>query len=89
MKALFIRLAKVFLRLALDKALKEALPKVYAQLDADLPQVLSMHPTPVAVESVVAQSIAHATGNRATVAQIEAVVGLYDPIKAALRNLKR
>jgi len=41
------------------------------------------------VESVVAQSIAQATGNRASVSQIEAVIGLYDPMKAALRNLKR
>jgi hypothetical protein len=89
MKSFLIKLSKVLLRLAMDEALRRALPKVYAQLDADLPQVLSMKPAPLVVESVVAQSIAQATGSRATVDQIQAVIGLYDPMKAALRNFKR
>jgi hypothetical protein len=89
MKFLLIELAKLLLNAAMDKALRKALPKVYAQLDSDLPQVLSMNPAPIVVESVVAQSIAQATGDRATVDQIQAVIGLYDPMKAALRNLKR
>lgn len=89
MKALLIKLSKILLKLAMDEALRRALPKVYAQLDAELPQVLSMNPAPMVVESVVAQAIAHATDQRATVNQIEAVVGLYDPIRAALRNIKR
>ena len=89
MKFLLIELAKLLLKAAMDKALRKALPKVYAQLDSDLPQVLSMNPVPIVVESVVAQSIAQATGDRATVDQIQAVIGLYDPIQAALRNLKR
>ena len=89
MKFLLIELAKLLLKAAMDKALRKALPKVYAQLDSDLPQVLSMNPAPIVVEAVVAQSIAQATGDRATVDQIQAVIGLYDPIQAALRNLKR
>jgi hypothetical protein len=89
MKFLLIELAKLLLKAAMDKALRKALPKVYAQLDSDLPQVLSMKPAPIVVESVVAQSIAQATGDRATAEQIGAVIGLYDPVKAALRNLKR
>jgi hypothetical protein len=89
MKFLLIELAKLLLKAAMDKALRKALPKVYAQLDSDLPQVLSMNPAPIVVESVVAQSIAQATGDRATAEQIDAVIGLYDPVKAALRNLKR
>jgi hypothetical protein len=89
MKHLLIELAKLLLKMAMDKALRKALPRVYAQLDADLPQVLAMKPAPIVVESVVAQSIAQATGNRASVSQIEAVIGLYDPMRAALRNLKR
>lgn len=89
MKALLIRVAKMLLRLAMDQALVKVLPKVYERLDADLPQVLSVNPAPVVVESVIAQSIASATKRRATESQIAAVVGLYDPIAAALRNLKR
>ena len=89
MKSLLIKISKLLLKLAMDEALRRVLPKVYAQLDAELPQVLEMKPAPIVVESVVAQSIAQATGNRASATQIEAVIGLYDPIKAALRNLKR
>ncbi len=73
----------------MDEALRRALPKVYAQLDADLPQVLSINPAPIVVESVIAQAIAQATNERATVDQIQAVIGLYDPMRAALRNFKR
>jgi hypothetical protein len=89
MKTLLIKLSKLLLKLAMDEALRRVLPKVYAQLDSDLPQVLEMKPAPIVVESVVAQSIAQATGNRATATQIEAVIGLYDPMRAALRNIKR
>jgi hypothetical protein len=89
MKSLLIKISKLLLKLAMDEALRRVLPKVYAQLDAELPQVLEMKPAPIVVESVVAQSIAHSTGNRATATQIEAVIGLYDPIKAAIHNFKR
>lgn len=89
MKAFLVRLAKVLLKLAMDEALRRSLPKVYARLDEDLPQVLSLKPAPVVVESVVAQAIAAATDHRATETQIQAVLGLYDPMRAALRNLKR
>jgi len=89
MKTLLIRLAKALLKAAMDEALRRALPKVYERLDADLPQVLSMKPAPMVVESVVAQAIASATDHRATETQIEAVLGLYDPLRAALRNFKR
>lgn len=89
MKFLLIELARILLRMAMDRAVRKGLPQIYRQLDSDLPHVLAMKPTPVVVESVVAQSIAQVTGTRATLDQINAVVGLYDPIKAALRNLKR
>lgn len=89
MKSFLIRLAKVLLKLAMDEAMRNALPKIYERLDADLPQVLSMKPAPIVVESVVAQAIASATNNRATATQIDAVLGLYDPLRAALRNLKK
>jgi hypothetical protein len=89
MKSFLIRLSKRLLRMAMDEALRRALPKVYAQLDADLPQVLSINPAPIVVESVIAQAIAQATNERATVDQIQAVIGLYDPMRAALRNFKR
>lgn len=85
----FIGAAKVLLRMAMDEALKKGLPAIYERLDADLPQVLSVNPAPIVVESVVAQAISAATGKRATDTQIKAVVGLYDPIKGAVRNVRR
>jgi hypothetical protein len=89
MKKFLIKLSKRLLRLAMDEALRRVLPKVYEQLDADLPQVLAMNPAPIVVESVIAQAISQATNERATVEQIQAVIGLYDPMRAALRNFKR
>lgn len=89
MKAFLIRLSKVLLKLAMDTAVRQALPKIYQRLDAELPQVLSLKPAPVVVEALVAQAIAGATGHRPTETQISAVLGLYDPMRAALRNLKR
>ncbi len=89
MKSFLIKLSKRLLRLAMDEALRRVLPKVYEQLDADLPQVMAINPAPVVVESVIAQAISQATNKRATVEQIQAVIGLYDPMRAALRNLKR
>ena len=89
MKAFLIRLSKVLLKLAMDTAVRQALPKIYQRLDAELPQVLSLKPAPVVVEALVAQAIAGVTEHRPTETQIQAVLGLYDPMRAALRNLKR
>lgn len=89
MKKFLIRVAQLLFKLAMEESLRRVLPKVYERLDQDLPQVLSMKPTPIVVESVVAQAISAATEKRATVDQIEAVIGLYDPIRSALRNIKR
>lgn len=89
MKALLITAAKWLLKLAMDAALRKALPRIYKELDADLPYLLEKKVGPDVVESVVAHSIKQATGNRATTTQIEAVIGLYDPIQAAIRSRQR
>ncbi len=89
MKSFLIKLSKILLKMAMDVALRRALPKVYEQLDAELPQVLALNPAPLVVESVVAQAIGQATKERATIEQIQAVIGLYDPMKTALHNFRR
>lgn len=43
---------------------------------------------PEVMAAEIAASIAQATGNPATARQIEQVISLYSPIKAALRNVK-
>jgi hypothetical protein len=89
MKTLLIRFAKLLLKAAMDRALRKALPEIYKRLDGDMPQLLAMAPAPTVVESVVGQAISASTGHRASESQIEAVMGLYDPIAGAIRNLKR
>lgn len=89
MKALLITASKWLLKMAMDTALRRALPRIYQALDADIPHLLEMQAGPDVVESAVAHSIKAATGSRATYTQIEAVIGLYDPIKAAIRSIKQ
>lgn len=86
MKALLIFLAKALLKLAMDEALRRALPQVYNRLDAEIPVLLTQHMPPSRVESVIASAIADAVGKPASATQVEAVLGLYDPIRAALNR---
>lgn len=88
MKPFFIRLAKALLKLALDEGLRRALPRVYKQLDSEVPLLLSNNAPASKIKSAVASSIYAATGARASSTQIDAVLGLYDPVQAALNSLR-
>jgi hypothetical protein len=88
MKPFLIRLSKVLLRFALDEGLKRALPRVYKQLDAEVPVLMFNNAAPSQVQGAIASAISNATGRRASASQIEAVIGLYDPVKAALNRLR-
>jgi hypothetical protein len=81
MKAFLIRLAKAILKMAMDETLRRGLPKIYKQLDVEMPQTLTAR----AVEQKFAHAIANATGNKVSRETIELVSLLYDPIKAALK----
>jgi len=88
MKPLLIRLAKALLKLALDEGLRRALPKVYKQLDAEVPLLLYNNASPIKVQGAVSSAISAATGHRASPTQVEAILGLYDPVKAALNQIR-
>lgn len=88
MKPFLIRLSKALLKLALDEGLRRSLPLVYKQLDAEVPLLLNNSAPATRIKSAVATSIFAATGSRATSTQIEAVLGLYDPLQAALNRLR-
>jgi hypothetical protein len=88
MKSFLIRLAKALLKVALDEGLRHGLPTVYKQLDAEVPLLLSNNAPPSSVQGAIASAISNATGHRATPTQIEAVIGLYDPVKAAINRLR-
>jgi hypothetical protein len=88
-RTIALELGRVLLRLAVDRALRKELPQIFARLDMELPFMLINHAKPLEVQAVVTDVIEEKTGRKATATQVSAVLGLYDPVKAAIRNLKR
>jgi hypothetical protein len=84
-----LELSRTLLRLAMDPALRKELPAIFAKLDLALPYMLAHKASPLQVQAVVTDAIEEKIGHIATTTQIGAVLGLYDPIKSALRNFKR
>ena len=72
---------------AIDRPLRRALPHVYERLDDEMPTLLRTA-DPEIMTAEIASTIAQATGNPPTARQIDQVVALYSPIKAALRNAR-
>ena len=87
-RTIALELGRVMLKLAVDRALRKELPAIFAKLDIELPPMLN-HARPIEVQAVVTDAIEAKLGRVATPTQIGAVLGLYDPIKAALRNIRR
>jgi hypothetical protein len=84
-----LEIGRALLKLAVDRALRKELPAIFAKLDIELPFMLINHAKPLEVQAVVTDAIEEKLGGIATATQISAVLGLYDPVKAAIRNLKR
>lgn len=94
MKSIFrtiaLELGRVMLRLAVDRALRKELPAIFAKLDMELPSMLLVdHAKPLEVQAVVTDVIEEKLGRTATATQVSTILSLYDPVKAAIRNLKR
>ncbi len=89
LRTIALELGRVALRLAVDRALRKELPEIFAKLDLELPYRLASRATPLEIQAVVTDAIEEKIGGVATATQISAVLGLYDPVKAAIRNLKR
>ena len=88
-RTIALELSRVALRLAVDRALRKELPQIFAKLDIELPPMLVNHAKPLEVQAVVTDIIEEKIGGFATATQISAVLGLYDPVKAAIRNIRR
>ena len=84
-----LEIGRALLKLAVDRALRKELPQIFAKLDMELPFMLINHAKPIEVQAVVTDVIEEKLGRVATATQIQTVLGLYDPVKAAIRNLKR
>ena len=89
LRTIALELGRVALRLAVDRALRKELPEIFAKIDLELPYMLASRAKPLEVQAVVTDIIEEKIGGIATATQISAVLGLYDPVKAAIRNLKR
>jgi hypothetical protein len=89
LRTISLEIGRVLLRLAVDRALRKELPQIFARLDLELPFLLINHAKPLEVQAVVTDVIEEKIGGIATATQVSAVLGLYNPVKAAIRNLKR
>jgi hypothetical protein len=88
-RTIALELGRTLLKLAADRALRKELPEIFARLDLELPFLLINKAQPLTVQAVVTDAIEEKLGHIATATQVSTVLGLYDPIKAALRNIKR
>lgn len=88
-RTIALELGRIALRLAVDRALRKELPEIFVKLDLELPYRLASRATPLEIQAVVTDAIEEKIGGVATATQISAVLSLYDPVKAAIRNLKR
>ena len=73
----------------MDRALRKELPAIFAKLDVEVPFLLINHAKPLEMKAVVTDVIEEKIGQKATATQVSAILGLYDPVKAALRNIRR
>jgi hypothetical protein len=84
MKLFLVELGRALMRLALDRAVREGLPRIYKRLDVELPNIL-LNGTPEQVKSEITGAIAATTHKIPEKSQVEAVIGLYSPVSAAIR----
>lgn len=88
MKLFLVELGRVLMRMALDRAVRESLPRIYRRLDVELPGLL-LTGTQQQVKQEIAGAITATTHKIPEPSQIEAVIGLYSPVSAAIRALKK
>jgi hypothetical protein len=88
-RTIALELGRILLKMAADRALRRELPGIFAKLDLELPYMLMNKAKPLEVQAVVTDVIEEKIGGIATATQVAAVLGLYDPVKAAIRNIRR
>jgi hypothetical protein len=84
-----LQVARILLKLAVDRVLQKELPAIFAKLDVELPFMLINRAKPLQVQAAVTEAIEEKIGGIATATQVAAVLGLYDPVKATIRNIRR
>lgn len=86
-RTISLQVGRLLLSLAVDRALRRELPMIFARLDLELPFMLMNHAKPAGVKAAVTDIIEEKLTRTATATQVSAVLALYDPLKAALKNV--
>lgn len=89
MKNLLVQLAKILLKLALDRAVRNALPKIYEKLDISVPIAIVNGAPPAVIESEITHLAKKFTKDTVSDSTIEALALLYNPVKNAVRTQRR
>lgn len=87
-RQLLLKAGRMLIRLSMDAELQRDLSRIYARLDGEMPHLLK-DAGPVQMTGSIAATIADVTGHKATSERIDAVVSLYNPIAATIRNLRK
>jgi hypothetical protein len=86
-RSISLQIGRFLLSMAVDRALRNELPMIFARLDLELPFMLINNAKPLTVQAAVTDAIEEKLGGIATATQVSAVLALYDPVKAALKNV--
>ena len=88
-RTISLQVGRFLLSMAVDRALRNELPYIFAKLDLELPFMLINNAKPLTVQAAVTDIIEEKLTRTATATQVSAVLGLYDPVKAAIRSINR
>jgi hypothetical protein len=88
-RTISLEIGRALMKLAVDRVLRKELPAIFARLDLELPFMLINKAAPPEVQALITDVIEEKIGHKATATQVKAVLGLYDPVKAAKRRIKR
>ena len=89
LRTVSLEIGRALLKLAVDRVLRKELPAIFTKLDMELPFMLVNKATQPEVQAMITDIIEEKIGGKATATQVKAVLGLYDPVKAAKRRIKR
>jgi len=82
-----IKIIRILFGSSKKKNFEAVLPVIFDDIDSQLPALIGAI-TGYEVEDLIGQAIQKATGEKATTQQVQTVVGLYSPIKAAFKAFK-
>ena len=86
-RTISLQVGRFLLSMAVDRALRNELPMIFARLDLELPFMLVNKAKPLTLQAAVTDAIEEKLGGIATATQVSAVLALYDPVKAAFKNV--